>query len=44
MSYRFRVLNGDGWHLVEQQAYCTVADGKITDLSVVCSGFRPLPE
>jgi hypothetical protein len=43
LTYRFRVKNGEGWHLVEQQAYCIVDNDKITDISIVCSGFRPLP-
>jgi TusA-related sulfurtransferase len=28
--------------LVEQQAYCTVANGRITTIRLVCSGFRPV--
>ena len=31
----------DGPVEVEQQAYLAVADGKITAMNLVCSGFRP---
>ncbi len=41
VSYLMRVTNADGTHLVEQQAYYAVEDGRITWLRVLCSGFRP---
>jgi hypothetical protein len=41
LRYRFRVENDDGMHVVEQQAYFTEVDGRITRMSVMCSGFRP---
>ena len=40
VSYRFVVRTPDGKHLVEQQAYLTVDDGRITWLRSMCSGFR----
>ena len=40
LSYRLRVRNGGGEHLVEQQAYYGVADGQLDYLRVLCSGFR----
>ncbi|HWL36125.1 MAG TPA: hypothetical protein VNQ77_08010 [Frankiaceae bacterium] len=41
-GYRLRVRNGDGAHLVEQQAYLSERDGRIGWLRVLCSGFRPV--
>ncbi len=41
VSYRFHVRNPDGEFLVEQQAYYTEQDGRITWMRVLCSGFRP---
>lgn len=44
MTYRFRA-HEDQWYIVEQQAYCTVQDGHITTIDLLCSGFRPeLPQ
>ena len=42
VSYRFRSFEEGRWHLVEQHAYCTLADGKIAAVDLVCSGFRPV--
>ena len=44
LSYRMRVENDEGMHLVEQQSFLDAADGHITRMSVVCSGFRPVEE
>jgi hypothetical protein len=41
ISYRFRA-HEDRWYLVEQHVYCTVDDGQIDRLDLLCSGFRPL--
>lgn len=41
VAYRFRVVNGDGAFVVEQQAYFEVVGDRITLLRVLCSGFRP---
>src|SRR5438105_1393828 len=38
VSYRFRAREEGAWHLVEQQAYVDVEDGRIADVSIVCSG------
>jgi hypothetical protein len=43
VSYRFTGENGDGPFIVEQQAYYDVEDGRIKWMSVLCSGFRPVP-
>lgn len=40
VGYRFHIRNPDGLHLVEQQAYLSVADGRIDWLRIMCSGFR----
>jgi hypothetical protein len=43
VGYRFRVSNGDGAFIVEQQAYLGVEDHGIAWLRIMCSGYRPLP-
>jgi hypothetical protein len=40
IGYRFAVRCPDGKHIVEQQAYLSVVDGRIAWLRVMCSGFR----
>jgi len=40
ITYRFRA-HEDQWYIIEQQAYCTVHDGHITQIDLLCSGFRP---
>ena len=40
VSYRLSVMTPDGRHLVEQQAYLSVDDGRIAWLRMMCSGFR----
>ena len=40
IGYRFRALE-DQWYIVEQHAYCDVADGHIKRMDLLCSGFRP---
>ena len=42
LSYRFKLLEDGVWKIVEQQAMCLVEDALITDISIVCSGFRPI--
>jgi hypothetical protein len=44
LSWRLRVRPapfgiGDGWHVIEQQAYADATD-KIESLDLLCSGFR----
>ncbi len=42
LRYRLRVHDaGGGWQVLEQQAYCDVRDGRIADMWLLCSGFRP---
>jgi hypothetical protein len=40
VGYRLRGTNEDGPFVLEQQAYFTVADGRIAWLRIMCSGFR----
>lgn len=40
VGYRFRVRCPDGVFLVEQQAFLSASEGRITWMRVVCSGFR----
>ena len=42
VGYRLRVRNNDGEHLVEQQAYLSERDGRISWLRIMCSGYRPV--
>ena len=42
VSYRFRIRNDDGLHLVEQQAYLSERDGQVGWLRIMCSGYRPI--
>ena len=44
IAYRIHEHEPDGWYLVEQVAYATVADGGFADMNLACSGFRPVPE
>ena len=45
LHYRFRVENDDGERfLVEQHGYFDVVDGRIASMSLMCAGFRPLPD
>lgn len=41
INYRFRVRKGIQWQLIEQQVYCSITDGRIEVLNLLCSGFRP---
>jgi hypothetical protein len=47
LSWRLRVRPapfgiGDGWHVIEQQAYADATE-TIDTLDLLCSGFRPDP-
>ena len=42
VGYRLRIRNGDGLHLVEQQAYLSEQDGRIGWLRIMCAGYRPI--
>jgi hypothetical protein len=48
LSWRFRLRPapfgiGDGWHVIEQQAYADATD-TIAALDLLCSGFQPEPK
>ena len=43
VGYRFAVSTPDGSYLVEQQAFYSATDGRISWMRVMCSGFRPAP-
>ncbi len=42
LSYRFLMQTQDDWQVVMQHAFCSVADGRIRRLHLVCSGFWPV--
>jgi hypothetical protein len=42
ISYLLRVRNGDGEHLVEQQAYYNTDGQQITWVRILCSGYQKL--
>ena len=42
VTYRLQVHNGDGGHEVEQQAYFSIVDGRVSFLRVLCSGYMPV--
>ena len=43
VRYCFRVRNGDGAFLVEQQGYVSLDEhGRMADVAIVCSGYRPV--
>ena len=42
VSYRLRVRNADGVHVVEQQAYYNAEGGRISWLRILCSGYLPV--
>ncbi len=41
VAYRLHVRTKLDWDLIEQQAFCTVDNGLISVMNLVCSGFRP---
>ena len=44
VAYLLRVSNRDGIHLVEQQAYFDVENGRINWLRILCSGYRAIAD
>ena len=45
LNYRLRLYTAkEGWQVIEQHAYCVVESGRMADMWLVCSGFRPDPE
>jgi hypothetical protein len=41
VGYRLAVTNGDGDHMVEQQAYYETDGDRITWLRIMCAGYQP---
>ena len=39
--YRLRCIESERADTIEQQLYCTVRDGRIEQLRLICSGFQP---
>jgi len=39
VAYRLRVRENSDWFVVEQRAFCTLEDGKIAAMDLLCSGF-----
>jgi hypothetical protein len=44
IAYRVHEHEPDGWYIVEQVAYATINDGRIVDMNLACSGFRPVTD
>ena len=41
VSFRFRLFADGIWSVMEQQAFCTIDEGVVTDISLICSGRLP---
>lgn len=41
LRYRIRLRKEGLMHVIEQHAYCVVVDGRVTEMNLLCSGFRP---
>ena len=44
ISYRFLLREQGRWFVVEQQLYCTLQEGRIARLDLMCSGFQPVEQ
>jgi TusA-related sulfurtransferase len=44
LAYRAHVRDQEGWQEVAQHLYCIIEHEVITNMALLCSGFRPLPE
>ena len=45
LTYRFRVLDTDGWQLIEQHLVADVGpEGRLESIDLLCSGFLPDPQ
>ncbi|HEY5982566.1 MAG TPA: sulfurtransferase TusA family protein [Anaerolineales bacterium] len=38
--YRFLLRDRDDWYRIEQQLFCTLKDGRVQQLHLLCSGFQ----
>ena len=44
VGYRFRVTNGSGTFVVEQQAYLSIQDDEVVWLRIMCAGHQPVEQ
>jgi len=44
IAYRVQLRDQNGWQEIAQHLYCIIQHEVITDMALLCSGFRPLPE
>jgi TusA-related sulfurtransferase len=44
VAFRLRFRESGVWRMAEQQLVATVRDGRLGDVALVCSGFRPIPD
>jgi TusA-related sulfurtransferase len=44
LTYRLRVHRAFRWHLIEQHLMLDVADGRISAIDLLCSGFHPIAD
>src|SRR5512142_93317 len=42
--YRFLLQEDGTWYNIEQQLFCTLQGGRISQLHLLCSGFQPIAE
>jgi hypothetical protein len=42
INYRLGFIKGEGLYTAEQQVYCSLRDGLIDQVSLLCSGFQSL--
>ncbi|MGH2632160.1 MAG: sulfurtransferase TusA family protein [Tepidiformaceae bacterium] len=42
VRFRFDARQGDDHRVIEQTLFCTIGDGKIETIDLLCSGFRPV--
>lgn len=42
--YRFLLQEGGTWYNIEQQLFCTLQGGRISQLHLLCSGFQPVAD
>lgn len=40
ISYRFLLRDQGDWYRIEQQLYCSLKDGRVQQLHLLCSGFQ----
>ena len=43
LAYRAQDRDQERWQEIAQHLYCIIEQGLITEMALLCSGFRPLP-